>query len=182
MWAFVTWYGLWSSVAGHLSQWLVLRSLLFSQIVPGSLHSTGLFFLQSCHRSVSTAAIVHITKFLLQIGGIDQITILRHIRSNELNFRLVDVLQNLTLSEKLFGKKRWWTSNKLVNSTLPLGQYLKSTVALTFGTSKVLYLRHCPCTQNYSVTFKVVQTTSEITSTTSNKVGGGGTEVRLLNV
>ena len=48
--------------------------------------------------------------------------------------------------------------------------YLKdfrSTVALTFATSKLLYLSHCPCTHSYEnyVTFKVVQFTSQITST-----------------
>ena len=32
----------------------------------------------------------------------------------------------------------------------------KSTVALTFATSKVLYLRHCPCTHKYVTWFKVV--------------------------
>ena len=68
-----------------------------------------------------------------------------------------------------------------------MGQlYLKdfrSTVALTFATSKVLYMRHCPCTHNYEnyVTFEVVQFTSQITST-SNKVGGRGTEVDLITL
>ena len=46
----------------------------------------------------------------------------------------------------------------------------------------MLYLRHCSCAHNHkNCDFKVVQFTSQITST-SNKAGGGGMEIRLLHV